>query len=129
MRRCRSSASTTCPGSPISSCAIAGSSDAMRQPRLLDDCFVTDKARMRHDEALALLRARLAPVVGVEPVSLSAAAGRILDETVTAPHPVPLSDNAAVDGYAFAHEDYTASGGRLRIAARIAAGHPSDTAL
>ena len=101
----------------------------MRPPRLLDDCFVTDKARMRHDEALALLKARLAPVVGVEPVSLSAAAGRILDETVTAPHPVPLSDNAAVDGYAFAHEDYTASGGRLRIAARIAAGHPSDTAL
>ena len=98
-------------------------------PRLLDDCFATDKTRLRHDEALALLKSRLGPVVNAETVPLAEAAGRILAETVTAPRPVPLADNAAVDGYAFAHEDYVAHGGRLRVSARIAAGHPSGAEL
>ena len=93
-------------------------------PPLLDDCFATDAARLRHDEALALLKSRLGPVVGTEAVPLAHAANRILAETVTAPRPVPLADNSAVDGYAFAHDDYVAHHGRLRVSARIAAGHP-----
>jgi len=30
--------------------------------RLIDDCFLTDKERPRHDEALAILRERLGRV-------------------------------------------------------------------
>jgi molybdopterin molybdotransferase len=37
---------------------------------------------------------------------------------------VPAADNAAVDGYAFAHDEYAATGGFFPVVARIAAGHP-----
>ena len=97
----------------------------MAERRLIDDCFLTDRDRLRHDEALAILRERIRPVVEAERLALSDAAGRILAETVTSPRPVPGADNAAVDGYAFAHADYAATGGYFPVAARIAAGHPS----
>lgn len=97
--------------------------------RLLDDCFLTDKERLRHDEALAILRERVSRVVGTETVPLAEASGRILAETVRAPRPVPATDNAAVDGYAFAHAGYEASGGRMTLAMRLAAGHPSEVPL
>lgn len=88
--------------------------------RLLDDCFLHDKERLRHAEALKLIDERLAPVAGVESVPLSKAYGRILAESVVAPRPVPAFANAAVDGYAFAHASL--EGSRLKIASRIAAG-------
>ena len=97
--------------------------------RLIDDCFLTDTERMRHDEALALIRTRLRPVVDIEDVPLASASGRIIASAVTAPRPVPGHDNAAVDGFAFAHADYTASDGRLPVSVRIAAGHPASFAL
>ena len=97
----------------------------MADRRLIDDCFLTDRNRLRHDEALAILRERIGPVVETERAALSDAAGRILAETVTSPRPVPGADNAAVDGYAFAHADYAATGGYFPVLARIAAGHPS----
>lgn len=99
------------------------------RPKLLDDCFLTDKERMRHDEALALIRERLKPVVGIEEVPLEQASGRIAASPVAAPRPVPGHDNAAVDGYAFAHGDYLARGGRLPVSVRVAAGHPAAFAL
>nr|MBA3520248.1 molybdopterin molybdenumtransferase MoeA [Hyphomicrobiales bacterium] len=79
--------------------------------RLIDDCFLTDKERLRHDEALAILRERLGRVVEAETVQLAEALNRILAETVTSPRNVPGADNAAVDGFAYAHADYAASGG------------------
>ncbi|MYZ50025.1 molybdopterin molybdotransferase MoeA [Propylenella binzhouense] len=92
--------------------------------RLLDDCFLTDSERLRHDEALAILRARIGRVVEPEEIALEEAGGRILAETIASPRPVPLADNAAVDGYAFAHSDFEATGGWFRVAGRVAAGHP-----
>jgi len=99
----------------------------MAERRLIDDCFLTDSERLRHDEALAILRARVTPVVGVETVHLALAHRRILAEPIVSPRDVPGADNAAVDGYAFAHADYEATGGFFPVAARIAAGHPSPT--
>jgi molybdopterin molybdotransferase len=96
---------------------------------LLDDCFLHDKDRLTHDEALTILKARARPVVGVEAVNVYEAAGRILAETVIAPRPIPAHDNAAVDGYAFAHADYEQARDGLPVEARIAAGHTLSRAL
>ncbi len=97
--------------------------------KLVDDCFLHAKGVLRHDEALAILRERMRPVTAPEPVPLARAVGRVCAETVAAPRPVPAGDNSAVDGYAFALADYTATGGFFPIAMRIPAGHPSDEAL
>ncbi len=101
----------------------------MPQPKLLDDCFLHDKDRLRHDEALAILRERLTPVTAPESVPLAEAVGRVCADAVTAPRQVPAADNSAVDGYAFAQADYEATGGFFPVAARIAAGHPIDDPL
>lgn len=101
----------------------------MSLPKLLDDCFLHDKDRLRHDEALAILRERLTTVTGTEDVPLADAPGRVAAAPVTAPRPVPAADNSAVDGYAFAHADYEATGGFFPLSARVAAGHPSDEDL
>ncbi|QGZ33052.1 gephyrin-like molybdotransferase Glp [Stappia indica] len=98
--------------------------------RLLDDCFLHDRDRLRHAEALAILRERIVPVVEQESVGLAHAHARILAEAVSAPQNVPLADNSAVDGYAFLHEHYLSAGdGLLPVCARIAAGHPLDGPL
>ena len=94
-------------------------------PKLLDDCFLHDKDRLRHDEAMDILQSRVAPVVASEPVALNAAAGRILAAPVTAPRPIPGTDNSAMDGYGFAHADYIATKGQLPLSGRVAAGHPA----
>ena len=98
-------------------------------PKLLDDCFLHDSDRLRHGDALALLKDRVQPVAGLERVGLADATGRILGERITAPRPVPATDNSAVDGYAFAHNDYLLLGGRLPISVRIVAGHPAKAPL
>ena len=54
-------------------------------PSLINDCFLHDKDRLRHDEAIALLKERLAPVVGNEEISTQEAVGRILAQDITAP--------------------------------------------
>lgn len=92
--------------------------------RLPDDCFLTDRDRLKHDEALAILRARVGCVAHRETVPLGEAHGRILARDVLAESDVPGHDNSAVDGYAFRHDDYEAVGGLFPVAARIAAGHP-----
>ena len=104
--------------------------------KLLDDCFLHDKDRLRHDDAVALLKSRIVPMTGVERVGLADASGRILAEAAVAARPVPAYTNSAVDGYAIsgAHYDKVA-GGRFAISARVAAGQPlasapgTDTAL
>jgi molybdopterin molybdotransferase len=91
--------------------------------RLLDDCFLHDKDRLRHGEALALLAERLVPITGAETVELQAAHRRVLAQAVTALRDVPAFDNAAVDGYALAHHSLSAEAAtRLDVSARIAAG-------
>jgi len=94
-------------------------------PKLLDDCFAHDRRRLRHDEALAILEARVRPVAGLERIPLAEAAGRILATATAAPRSVPAHTNAAVDGYSFAAADYdAAAGAELPVAGRAAAGHP-----
>ena len=98
-------------------------SERSKAKRLLDDCFLHDSERMRHNEAISLLKTRLAPAADSETVALDEAAGRILAEPVLSPRNVPPSDNSAVDGFAFVHVDYVAQNGRFPVTARIAAGN------
>jgi molybdopterin molybdotransferase len=92
--------------------------------KLLDDCFVHDKKRLSHDEAVAILKSRVTTVAGRETVPLAEAAGRVMAEAALASRPVPAHTNAAVDGYAFAAADYDrAAGAELPVAGRAAAGH------
>ena len=93
--------------------------------RLIDDCFVLDRDRLPHDEAIAILKSRVRPVVGIEQVKLVVVAGRFLAEDVVAPRAIPAHDNAAVDGYAFAHAAYDqANGAKFKVTGQAAAGHP-----
>jgi molybdopterin molybdotransferase len=63
------------------------------------------KQRTRVDEALERFLDAVDPHDRTERVSLSAADGRVVAETVTAPNPVPGYDRAAMDGYAVRAED------------------------
>ena len=93
--------------------------------KLNDDCFILDKDRIAHHEALAILRSRVRPMVESENVPLAEAAGRFLAEALVSPRPIPAHDNAAVDGYAFAHSAYSKEeGARLIVAGEASAGHP-----
>lgn len=96
--------------------------------KLLDDCFLHDRDRLKHEEAIAILKARVATVVEPETVDLVAAFGRILATSAIAKNPVPLHTNAAVDGYAFAAADYDrANGTTFPLRGRHAAGLASAT--
>jgi len=100
------------------------------QRRLLDDCFLHDKDRLRHDEALGILRKRISPIAGIESVNLTDAHGRILADDVMAPRNIPAFDNAAVDGYALIFSDIDPdSETRLPVSMRIPAGSVPETAL
>lgn len=103
-------------------------SDRNGKVRLGDDCFRNDGRLMRHAEVLALLDERLTGVVGTERLPLDRAVGRFLAEHVVAARDVPLHDNAAVDGYAFAHADY-ARRNTLALRGRVAAGDPAPPTL
>ena len=90
-----------------------------------DDCFAFPERRLLHEEALALLRGLVVPVPEQETTSVFAAAARVCAETVNAPRAIPAHTNAAVDGYAFAFEDYNVSEGTVfPITGRAAAGQP-----
>lgn len=97
-------------------------------PNLIDDCFLHDKDRLRHGEVVALIVERLHRIVGTQDVDLDSALGRYLAESITAPRNVPLHDNSAVDGYAFAHADY-AGQRTLAVGPRIPAGQTDPAAL
>ena len=96
--------------------------------RLSDDCFVLDKDRLPHREALAILKSRVGPVVEAEDIRLAGATGRFLAAPILAPRRIPAHDNAAVDGYAFCYAAYDKDkGAKLGVAGQAAAGHPFDT--
>ncbi len=95
----------------------------MSAGKLIDDCFVHDRDRLRHDQVIALLRERLHPVVAQVDVPLHHGIGRVLAADCVAPRPIPAHDNAAVDGFAVAHSDLSPTElTRLPISNRLAAG-------
>ena len=55
--------------------------------KLIDDCFVLDKDRLPHDEAISILKSRVGPVVDIEQVKLAQTAARYLAEESF--HPAP----------------------------------------
>jgi len=98
--------------------------------KLLDDCFLHDKDRLRHDDAVALILERTSPVTDAETVVLSQAHGRVLAEQYTTPQNIPAFNNAAVDGYAFAGRDLKpGNDAKFNIVMRIAAGHVPQQGL
>jgi len=75
------------------------------------------------EKAQELILALLAPVGGVERLSVRAALGRVLAADVVSPIDVPAHDNSAMDGYAIRIDDLAAAGEtRLRIAGSAYAG-------
>jgi molybdopterin molybdotransferase len=98
--------------------------------QLSDDCFAFGGELLGVDAALALIEARVAPVVEVEQVRLAAASGRILSQDLVAATDVPPHANSAVDGYALAHADLLPDRDMvLPVGGRAAAGHPLGRAL
>jgi molybdopterin molybdotransferase len=92
---------------------------------LVNNCFKHNQEQLTHTEALTLLRSRAQPATEVEETPLAQALGRILASPIVAPRPIPAHDNAAVDGYAFAHADYDRlHGAKLIVRGRAAAGKP-----
>ena len=97
--------------------------------KLADDCFLHDKDRLRHNQALEILRQNMRTISEAETVSLANANGRILAADVIAPRNIPAFDNSAVDGYAFAHDDFEPTGGFFPLMTRIAAGDTTEIEL
>lgn len=76
------------------------------------------------EDARALVLERVEPL-GVEPVALEQALGRVLGEALRAPFDVPGYDNSAMDGYALRAGD-SGAGVRLAVVAESRAGAPAD---
>lgn len=96
---------------------------------LLDDCFLHDGERLKHEEAIALIAERVKTVAKSEMVKLKDAAGRVAAENVVAPRDVPQFTNSAVDGYAFGQASLRQGETRLKVVMRAAAGEPAAAAL
>jgi len=97
--------------------------------RLMDDCFLHDRDRLKHEDALKLIAERVSRVAEVQSVALAEAHGRVVAEDVRAPRDVPDFANAAVDGYAFAHSSLGPGATKLKVRLRIAAGDTAGTVL
>ena len=84
--------------------AAARGGITLQPPPLRNDCFALPAGVdwTPVDDALALLRDRMTPVVGVETVPLMQAAGRVLAQDLVAKRSNPPHPNTAVDGYGFA---------------------------
>ena len=92
---------------------------------LVDDCFRPGSPRLRHEEALALLKKRVAPLSATAVLPIIGACGRTLADPITAMTPIPAHTNAAVDGYAFHFtSEIRENGAPLPLAGRASAGHP-----
>ncbi len=88
----------------------------------LDDCFLHDRDRLPHAEAISILQSRLPRIAPETTLSLEKACGHVLACGVSAPDNIPSTNNSAVDGYAFNWQDYITGDGNFRLATRIAAG-------
>lgn len=97
--------------------------------KLRDDCFLHDKDRLTHDEALAILCESISTIATPETIPLEEAVERFLAEPISAPRDIPFTDNAAVDGYAFSFDDHEPTGGFFPITSRIPAGETDDIEL
>ena len=93
----------------------------------LNDCFLHDKDRLRHDDALAILRQNVPVLTGREPLPIDQCLGRVLGQDLVSQAQVPGHTNAAVDGYAFRHADN--SGASLPVRMHITAGERPKAAL
>lgn len=106
---------------------IAACEDTLKPPPLRNDCFALPAGVdwTPVDDALALLRDRLRPVVGQSRAPLSQALGRVLAAPITASRANPPEANTAVDGYGFAHASLTTGDQVLPLVqGRAAAGVP-----
>ncbi|WP_226782007.1 molybdopterin-binding protein [Oceaniglobus trochenteri] len=104
-----------------------GHETALAAPTLRNDCFALPPGVTWTpvDDALALLRDRLRPVVRRETLATERADGRILARDHAAARSNPPGANAAVDGYGFAHATLSPGAQRLPlVAGRSAAGAP-----
>jgi molybdopterin molybdotransferase len=91
--------------------------------QLSDDCFAFGGPMMSVDDAVALIKTRVAAVADRESVALGEADGRVLARDVAAPLPLPPFTNSAVDGYAVGDADLPQAGERaLPLDGRIQAG-------
>lgn len=97
--------------------------------KLANDCFLHDKDRLRHAQALDILRSNMRTIADIETISLADAHGRILAEDIIAPRNIPAFNNSAVDGYAYAYDDFEPTGGFFPLVIRIAAGDTSELEL
>ncbi|NIZ12466.1 gephyrin-like molybdotransferase Glp [Phaeobacter sp. HF9A] len=95
-------------------------------PPLRNDCFALPQgvSWTPVEEALALLRDRLAPVTGVETLPLAEALGRVLAQEAVARRSNPPQPNSAVDGYGFAGARDAGPHVLPLVAGRAAAGVP-----
>ena len=75
------------------------------------------------DQALDTLLSEITPIAETEVVSLDAAMGRVLAQSVTSQLNIPPADNSAMDGYAMKAQD-AVSGKTLKQVATVFAGHP-----
>lgn len=93
--------------------------------KAIDDCFRHDKDRLTHHQALDILKSNIKPLTKTQKINTSMALNQVLTNDETAPRPIPAHTNAAVDGYAFAHNDYNPeTGSTFKISNRITAGAP-----
>jgi molybdopterin molybdotransferase len=83
-----------------------------------------DPNSMPVEQARQLIARFLAPIHGIERLSVRAALGRILGEPVVSPLDVPSHPNSAMDGYAVRHADLVSAETRLRVAGTAFAGNP-----
>lgn len=74
------------------------------------------------EQALARLRARLAPLTERESIAIASAAGRVLADDVISTVDLPAFDNAAMDGYAVRSED-AHTPAQLTVIGQALAGH------
>lgn len=98
---------------------------SLKPPPLRDDCFALPPGIdwTPVDQALALLRERLHPVVGTWRCDLREALGLVLAAPVQAERSNPPQPNTAVDGYGFAHASLGAGDAILPLVeGRAAAG-------
>jgi molybdopterin molybdotransferase len=94
-------------------------------PKQIDDCFLHDKDRLTHKEALNILKTNLSPLHATDTININEADNRVLAEDIKAPRPIPAHRNAAVDGYAFAYDEYSKDKGTtFPVSERVIAGAP-----
>lgn len=95
----------------------------------VNDCFRDAEGRLYLADALKLLRDKLPVIATAGDARLDDAHGRILARDMTSPRNVPGHNNAAMDGYAFAHADAVAAGFEMPVSARQEAGDPAPARI